>query len=429
MSHWSLEQFADQVKKGTLPQVSWVLPPANWSEHPVPSSPLQGAEFTARVLGALTANPEVWASTAMFLCFDENDGQFDHVPPPAPPSYNPDGTVAGKSTLDLGGEYFSDPERKHLDMNDLTSGTVRPWGLGPRVPMYVISPWSKGGWVNSQVFDHTSVGRFLEARFDVRIPAISPWHRAVCGDLTSAFDFKQPNGAPMPTLPDARGSESRVLAHKKKPMPAAPARPEALFQEPGTRPSRALPYQFEVSARSAAGGTIDLTFRNTGKVGAVFQVYDRLRLERIPRRYMVEAGKSIADSWSLVAPGKYDLWVYAPNGFLRELRGRLSDEHRADDEAQVEVRYDLTGRALRLTVSNPSRVSREFTLSNTVYGSGEPLVFTVAPGKSFSRDLSLTASHDWYDFTVAGEELERRFAGRMETGVHGVSDPEMGAPS
>src|SRR6202034_2080547 len=159
---------------------------------------LQGAEFTARVLDALTANPKVWGQTVLFLTFDENDGQFDHVPPPAPPSFNPDGTIAGGATFYLAGEYFFDPERKHLHPEDTTSGTVRPWGLGPRVPMYVISPWSKGGWVNSQVFDHSSVGQFLEKRFSVQIPAISPWHRAVCGDLTTAFDFVHPNDPVFP---------------------------------------------------------------------------------------------------------------------------------------------------------------------------------------------------------------------------------------
>jgi phospholipase C len=129
-----------------------------------PSSPLQGAEFTSRVLEALTSNPEVWGRTVLFLTFDENDGLFDHVPAPAPPSYNLDGTLAGKSTLDLRGQYFSDPERRYLDPADNISGSVRPWGLGPRVPLYVISPWSRGGWVNSQVFDHTSIGQFLEKR-------------------------------------------------------------------------------------------------------------------------------------------------------------------------------------------------------------------------------------------------------------------------
>ncbi|MEJ1960793.1 MAG: phospholipase C, phosphocholine-specific [Gammaproteobacteria bacterium] len=436
MSSWSLEQLAADVKNGTLPQVSWVLPPAVWSEHPVPSSPLQGAEFTSRVLDALTSNPEVWASTVLFLAFDENDGQFDHVPPPAPPSYNPDGTLAGKSTLDLKGVYFTDPERKHIDDRDTTSGTVRPWGLGPRVPMYVISPWSKGGWVNSQVFDHTSVGRFLEQRFGVHIPAISRWHRAVSGDLTSAFDFEHPERAAMPALPDASGSEARVTEHKKKPTAAPPAQAEKLFQEPGTRPSRALPYELSVSAQSGVDGALMLEFRNTGKVGAVFHVYDKLRLERIPRRYTVEAGKAISDSWSLVADGgsgghtagsEYDLWVSGPNGFLREFRGRLASAG-AREGAEVEVRYDKAARSIRLIVSNLSRTSRDFTVHNSVYGSSEPWSFSVAPGKRFQRDWSLTDSRDWYDLTIASSTptvFMRRLAGRLETGAHGVSDPAM----
>ena len=243
MRHWSLEQLAEDARNGELPQVSWVLPPMLWSEHPGPSSPVQGAEFAAQVIDALTEAPGTWSRTAVFQAFDENDGMFDHVPPPAPPSFNPDGSVAGGSTFKLDGEYFSDPERRHLHPQDSISGTVRPWGLGPRVPMYVISPWSKGGWVNSQVFDHTSVAQFLEKRFGITIPAISPWHRTVCGDMTSAFDFVSPNGTGIPALPDARGSATLVAMAMKLPKPVAPDVAERLFQEAGARPSRpaALP--------------------------------------------------------------------------------------------------------------------------------------------------------------------------------------------
>src|SRR5262249_21258569 len=156
------EHFAQDVRSGSLPQVSWILPPMTWSEHPAPSSPLQGAEFTLRVLDALTANPQVWGSCVFFLSFDENDGLFDHVPPPAPPSCNPDGSLCGKSTTDLRGEYFEDRKHQYAHSADACKASIRPWGLGPRVPLYVISPWSRGGWVNSQVFDHTSLGQFLE---------------------------------------------------------------------------------------------------------------------------------------------------------------------------------------------------------------------------------------------------------------------------
>ena len=99
--------------------------------------------------------------------------------------------------------------------------------------MLVISPWSKGGWVDSQVFDHTSVGQFLEKRFGLTIPAISPWHRAVCGDLLSAFDFVTPNERPLPPLPETRGSAGLVAQAIKRPKPVAPASPGKLFQEAG----------------------------------------------------------------------------------------------------------------------------------------------------------------------------------------------------
>ena len=427
MSHWSLEQLAEDVKRGTLPQVSWILPPMLWSEHPKPSSPLQGAEFTARVLDALTANPEIWASTVFFLVFDENDGLFDHVPPPAPPSYNADGSLAGKSTLDLRGEYFADPKREHLDPHDTITGTVRPWGLGPRVPMYVISPWSKGGWVNSQVFDHTSVGRFLEKRFGVTVPAISPWHRAVCGDLTSAFDFEHADRPALPPLPDVSGSAARVAEHSKRPKPVAPAVPEIVAQEPGTRPSRALPYELNVNARSVPGGAVVLTFTNTGKTGAVFHVYDKRHLDRIPRRYTVEAGKSITDTWTVLVGdhGDYELWVCGPNGFLREFKGKRAATA-ADPEPEVEVSYNVATRSLRLTISNPARTPHQFTAHAGTYRTDGPWEFTVAAGKRVQHTWSLVDSHQWYDFTLASnapETFMRRFAGRLETGTHGVSDP------
>ena len=219
-----------------------------WSEHPAPSSPLQGAEFTAQVLDALTANPEIWGKTALFVTFDENDGLFDHVPPPAPPSYNLDGTLAGKSTLDLAGEYFSDPERQYLDPEDRTSGTVRPWGLGPRVPLYVVSPWSRGGWVSSQVFDHTSLGQFLEKRFHITVPAISPWHRAVCGDLTSAFDFATPNLEPCPNLPPVANSAVVIAALSQRPRsPSSPRESRSrCSRNPACAARDALPYELHV---------------------------------------------------------------------------------------------------------------------------------------------------------------------------------------
>src|SRR5262249_56291614 len=120
----------------------------------------------------------------------------------------------------------------------------KPYGLGPRVPVYVISPWSKGGWVDSQVFDHTSVLRFLERRFGVAEPNISAWRRAVCGDLTSAFDFADPDGRRfLDELPDTTVLAVAARALRDTTLPPTPALPLLPGQEEGSRPSRAPPPQ------------------------------------------------------------------------------------------------------------------------------------------------------------------------------------------
>lgn len=424
MRHWSLEQLAEDARTGHLPQVSWVLPPALWSEHPGPSSPLHGASFTAKVLDSLTTNPAVWGRTVLFLTFDENDGLFDHVPPPAPPSYSPDGTLAGKATLDLRGLYFEDPEHKHLHPEDRASGTVRPWGLGPRVPMLVISPWSKGGWVNSQVFDHTSVGQFLERRFGVTVPAISPWHRAVCGDLTGAFDFAHPNEASI-ALPEIGDAPAIIAAHSRRPKPSPPTTPEPLFQEPGVRPSRALPYRLQVHDRiDAQAGELSLQFDNHGRAGAVFHVYDRLHLDRIPRRYTVEAGRSLSDGWDCSGDdGRYDLCVYGPNGFVREYRGSLGG---ASGSIVLHARDNPANGSLVLTARNGGKTACVLTVRPSAYRHDGPWQMTLTPGRTLTRGWSAANAGHWYDLIVSAAGFERRFAGRIETGAHGISDPAMG---
>jgi phospholipase C len=175
--------FAGDVKANRLPEVSWIVAPEAYTEHPNwPAN--YGAWYVAQVLDALTANPEVWSKTAFFLMYDENDGFFDHVVPPTPPQTR----AQGLSTVATTNEIYP-------GSSGLPSG---PYGLGVRVPLVVISPWSKGGWVNSQVFDHTSLIRFVERRFGIAEPNITPWRRAVTGDLTSAFNFAKPSAATVP---------------------------------------------------------------------------------------------------------------------------------------------------------------------------------------------------------------------------------------
>ena len=133
----------------------------------------------------LASNPEVWSKTALFITYDENDGYFDHVVPPFPAA----NAAQGKSTVSVSEEMFGSITSPSAP----ASSGAGPYGLGVRVPMFVLSPWSKGGRVCSEVFDHTSILRFMERRFGVREPNISPWRRTVVGDLTSAFDVSKPS--------------------------------------------------------------------------------------------------------------------------------------------------------------------------------------------------------------------------------------------
>jgi phospholipase C len=436
LSTRDLDLLAQDVLDGTLPQVSWVVATAEGSEHPGPSSPAQGADYTARVLEALTANPEVWAKTVLFVNFDENDGFFDHVPPPAAPSYvswDADAkkrVLAGASTVDTLGEYH---EFVPVDVEPERAAPLhRPYGLGPRVPMYVVSPWSKGGWVNSEVFDHTSVIRFLEKRFGVKEPNISAWRRSVAGDLTSTFNFSDPDDAEFyEELPDTTEIAERARALPGRTTPPTPSMPELPVQAWGIRPSRALPYELHAHAKARANaGTVALSFANTGRAGAVFHVYDRKHLEQIPRRYTVGAGHEIGGEWDVRGDdGAYDLWVLGPNGFHRHFTGVVASEGRSP-EPEIRVEYDVRREGIRLVMLNRGNEPCLFRLSaNAYHQRWEPLAFRVGARDSRDHFLPLKYSANWYDFTlrvIGIDAFSRRFAGRVETGRHSLSDPALG---
>jgi phospholipase C len=431
MSLWSLEDLTRDVQNGTLPQVSWVLPSQLESEHPgAPSSAAHGGYFCEQVLQALTSNPETWSKTVLLLTFDENDGLFDHLPPPAVPSYNPDGSLAGMSTMDVNGMYFAANKSSYLLPQDTASGNVRPWGMGARVPMYVVSPWSKGGWVNSEVFDHASLGLFLEKRFNVTIPGITNWHRSVSGDLTSAFDFERPNDPTLPPLPDMSNWAQIEAQSKTLPTATAPASPAALYQEPGTRYSRALPYELHTSAAVQPDGPVTLKFLNTGSKGAVFHVYDKNHLDKIPRRYTVEAGKSLSDSyWNpmLTDKGDYDLWVYGPNGYVRAFQGNVSTATKNPAvNAEIQVGYDRANAAVHVKVHNSGKVPVKLTITANAYRNDGPWPILVPGGDAVEHHWPVAGNGNWYDFSVLGQDFERRFAGRLENGRATVSDPAMG---
>jgi len=428
LSTRKLDRLREDVLAGKLPQISYIVADAASSEHPAASSPAQGADYTARVLEALTANPAVWARTVLFVMFDENDGFFDHAPPPAPPSHDaaaPDG-LAGASTVATTGEYHL--VRSEADEKSERPALMgRPYGLGPRVPMYIISPWSRGGWVNSEVFDHTSVIRFLENRFGVHEPNISPWRRAVCGDLTSAFDFSHPNARNWAPLPPTAAQSARAAALPAKTPAAPPAEPHMPVQASGARRSRALPYRLEVNA-DVADHRVRLVFENAGRAAAVFHVHDRLHRDRIPRRYTVGPGERLAGDWAGRENDPYDLWIIGPNGFHRHVAGVLTKA-----APRISLSADPGGQSIVLTIANPGKTARRIETGPKAYGHAfGARSFTLAPGQSTTARWSVSVTHGWYDIAVrapADGRYLRRFAGRLETGRDSISDPAMGGPA
>ena len=182
--------FQTDVALGLLPQVSWVLAPLISSEHP-PAPEEYGESVAAQILNTLVSNPGVWSKTALFITHDENGGFFDHVPPPTSPA----GTA---------GEYLT-----VRPLPSDASGVAGPIGLGFRVPLLVVSPFSRGGFVCKDRFDHTSLLRFLETRFGPEVPNLSSWRRSVTGDLTSAFNFVKIDTS-VPPLPQPSLTDSRI---------------------------------------------------------------------------------------------------------------------------------------------------------------------------------------------------------------------------
>jgi phospholipase C len=225
--------FRDDVANDRLPAVSWVVPSLLTCEHPALPAAF-GAIGIMQVLDILTSNPAVWEKTALIISYDENGGMFDHVAPPTAPAGTP-------------GEYVSVP----LGGVEDSAGIAGPIGLGFRVPCLVISPYTRGGLVASETFDHTSQLRLIERRFGVPAPNLTEWRRNTVGDLTSAFDFAVAAQDRPPRLPDPdvgglkaliEGNIDILLGMKDwaKPFPVPPNRMPTQETTPVRRAPRGL---------------------------------------------------------------------------------------------------------------------------------------------------------------------------------------------
>ena len=467
-----LHQFREDVNQGSLPAVSWLVAPEKFTDHP--TAPWYGSWYVSEVLDILTKNPKVWQKTIFILTYDENDGYFDHVPPfTAPDPLRPE-TGKCSAGIDTAVEFI----RREQELAEGVAGKEAregPIGLGYRVPMIIASPWTRGGRVCSQVFDHTSVFRFVQSFLSqksgkqIAETNTSLWRKTVSGDLTAVF------------RPYSGKEEDNLTALEKTPFikdiynakfKAEPSNFKALSpeevagaikdpaasgfmprQEPGVKPSCALPYQLyaegglsedgksfvikmeagnEVFGNRSAGSPFNIHL--PGRYAVVREKDQPPSFENVgSRSYAVAAGDHVSDSWPLQSfeEGLYYLRVYGPNGFFRECRGKARGPDinlRCEYERKAGNPRELSGN-VELIISNRSRSeSCQIEITDHAYKAAV-ITKQISAGAVAKVVLDLRKSGGWYDFGVTAkgfEDFARRYAGRVETGQESISDPAMG---
>jgi phospholipase C len=449
-------QFRKDVETGKLPTVSWIVGPENFSDHP--ASAWYGAWYVSEALDILTKNPEVWKKTIFILTYDENDGYFDHVPPFVSP--NPDKPESGKvsSGIDAAVEYVT--KEQDLAFRPTYSPRESSLGLGYRVPLVVASPWSRGGNVCSEVFDHTSSLQFIEHFLaekrgqKVWESNISVWRRTVCGDLTSIFQPYNGGETKTPPFPSRDAFVEEIHNAKFKSPPAKPtplsveeietARKNAASlpafprQEPGTRPSCPLPYElYADGALSTSKQGLEIRFRAGDRVfgrhalGSPFNVYAYLGTGKmLSRSYAVSAGDLLQDTWEIAdfENGLYHVRVDGPNGFMREFVGDVTGP-----DLDIQVTYasggskTLSGQ-VEIRITNRGETAQTIQVEDLSYGN--QAVARKISGKGNATILVDTkGSKGWYNFAIKAEgfpAFSRTAAGRVETGRWSITDPEIG---
>lgn len=443
-------QFRKDVNEGRLPTVSWMVAPHYFSDHP--SKPMYGPWYISEILDILTKNEEVWKKTIFIVTYDENDGYFDHVPPFTSPDLSRKHPGKCSSGIDPQAEYISLEQEASFGVPDRESRGA-PIGLGYRVPLLIASPWSRGGKVCSQVFDHTSsllfLEHFLNKKFGLQIrdENISEWRRAICGNLVSAFSPYHGEDKDRLTFLKRNPFIEGIYRAKDRQPPSGYHHSDSqrADQESGLRPSSALPYELYADAHLDSSGDflqVTMTAGNeafgTASAGSPFSIYapskfraDDGYFEPMQNwQYAVKAGDTLVDEWPLhgFESAQYSLRLYGPNGFYRAYRGNKDDPRfrlRCSYERIREGSVEFTG---NLMLVFDVFDERAYSLTLTDLGYHTPIRKIQISPANHTFLLPLEKSFGWYDFkvTVDGNHVfERHYAGRVETGKLGYTDPQL----
>ncbi|MGN7887636.1 phosphocholine-specific phospholipase C [Dyadobacter sp. 22481] len=451
-------QFREDVKNGTLPTVSWLMSPARFSDHP--GEPWFGPWYVSEAMEILLQNPEVWKKTIFIVTYDENDGYFDHLPPFTVPNPYKENTGKVSAGIDPKMDFALADQQTNPSANpaSIREGSI---GLGYRVPMIIASPWSRGGYVNSEVFDHTSslqfLENFLQKKFNKNVyeENITQWRRTICGDLTSVF--RPYNGEKIekpvflqqkPFIESIHQAQFKQapenfkklgtteLADLNKDRTNSPLFPT---QEKGVRPACALPYEPFVNAQTGkSGNTLQLSFKAGNQLfgakssGIPFRVYAMRPYRNETLRswdYSVAAGDTLTDEFQLTdfENNTYHMRVYGPNGFYREFIGGASNP-KLKVSCEHEVKSSKPTGNVLVRIENLDSKPHSVVIEDNSYKTAAKNK-TFAVGGKASLVMDLGKSFQWYDFSVkvkGHEGYEERFAGHVETGAVTKTDPLMG---
>ena len=411
-----LYQFRQDVINKKLPTVSWLVAPERFSDHP--GSPWYGAWYISEVLSILTKDPETWKKTIFIINYDENDGYFDHVIPFAPP-LNPSQPVdvngkEGAEYVNKNQQYMADSD---LHANERIEGNV---GLGFRVPMIIASPWTKGGFVNSQVSDHTSVIQFLEKfihkKFnkDVKLDNISDWRRAICSDLTSAFSSSETKIPKMNYL-NQKDYARIINSAKNKPTPDLKWYNEQNLnkslleiQERGLKPSNPLPYNFDINWQKG-----EIKMVNQGEQAVPIMIYDRNNFHTSEYffSYALYGNDQISHK---IDPENYHFEVIGPNGFLRQFKGSKPSDF------DVILLSDTAKNEILIKFIKIKNTGHKIKFENLYEKYSRIVDFD--PTEDTTK-LNLNKMKGWYDIKIEIGGNQWHFAGRLESGKPTTTDP------
>ncbi len=199
----STDRFFEDAANGTLPAFSLVDPDFGSYSEENPQDIQKGESFAAEVINAVLRG-KGWPDTVLIWLYDEHGGYYDHVPPPA--AVPPD-DVEGRSMIgtSAGLEKVLRPVLPGLvkTKKNLDSGQRRYDRYGFRVPAVIVSPYARPGYVCSEVFDHTSVLKLVEEKWN--LPPLTARDAAAKApldalDLAAPPAFLEPPSLPKPSL-------------------------------------------------------------------------------------------------------------------------------------------------------------------------------------------------------------------------------------